>query len=323
MKPIFRNSTLAFVAIAAACVFAGVLAHAKNPVKSERDTAAAHARDSVVLIPVSRWKDLAFHVLPKQKLFRQFGYELYLSKNLAAAAGPIDTSMETTKRHARSDKFGGGTLTVASVEPSGDEYLVSFTHQKTGRTVWGKTHKGAIEGLACDGDLDIAAKKWLGTSVYSKRGFIDTWDSVTGTYGKIAVKIQEKLTVTAVSWGLTPLPPKPLWLRVETTAKDKGFIPVAVSWTNAMTDKVLPEAPWRDAIFESDPTQLYKWDSLTWSAVNRHSIVSGMTKEQVTVSWGPPASTVADSSRPCRLQWLYGGQYVCFDHDTVVSIGAR
>jgi len=48
-----------------------------------------------------------------------------------------------------------------------------------------------------------------------------------------------------------------------------------------------------------------------------------MTKEQVTVSWGPPASTVADSSRPCRLQWLYGGQYVCFDHDTVVSIGAR
>jgi hypothetical protein len=61
-----------------------------------------------------------------------------------------------------------------------------------------------------------------------------------------------------------------------------------------------------------------------WNAVNRHTIVSGMSKEQVTMSWGRPHSTRADTTRgSCSLQWLYGSQYVCFDHDTVVSIGAR
>ncbi len=335
MKPFDRNSSLLFAGAAAACIFtAGVLAHAKSPGRSDRDTmasrnaaapaAARHPRDSALFVPAAQWTGRKFHVLSKQKMFRQFGYELYLSKNLAAATGPLDTSIETAKHHVRCDKFAGTTLVAASVEPAGDEFLVSFTHAKTGRTVFGKTHKGAIEGLACESDLDSAAKRWTGATVYSRRGFINTGDSSAGSYGKIAVKIQDRLKVTAVVWGLTPLPPKPLWLQVETAAKEKGFIPVAVSWTNTMTDKILPQAPWNDEIFESNPADLYKWDSLTWSAVNRHTIVSGMTKEQVTVSWGPPHSVNADTARrQCPLQWVYGGQYVCFDHDTVVAIGAR
>jgi hypothetical protein len=334
MKPFGRNRTLLVAGTAAACVFAGVLAHAKNPGSSDRDTVSArnaahasspqHARDSALFFPVTQWTGKKFHVLAKQKMFRQFGYELYLSRNLAAASGPVDTTVETAKRHARCDKFAGTMLTVNSVAPAGDEFLVTFTHAKTGRTVFGKTHKGAIEGLACESDLDTAAKKWTGATIYSRRGFINTWDSAAGSYGKIAVKIQDKLRVTGVTWGLTPLPPQPLWLQVETATKEKGFIPIAMSWTNTMTDKIVPKKPWGDEIFESNPAEIYKWDSLTWSAVNRHTIVSGMTREQVTVSWGPPHTVSADTTQhACPLQWVYGGQYVCFDHDTVVSIGAR
>lgn len=126
MKPCARTSSLFFAGTAAACIFAGVLAHAKNPGRIEHDTTAPrnaaaafvrHARDSAVFVPAAQWTGRKFHVLSKQKMFRQFGYELYLSKNLAAASGPIDTSLETAKRHIRCDKFAGTTLVAASMEP--------------------------------------------------------------------------------------------------------------------------------------------------------------------------------------------------------------
>jgi hypothetical protein len=337
MKHSARNGSLLFAAAAVACICAGFLAHANNAVRADRDTAALRKAsapavspaplcvpDSALFVPVTQWVNRKFVVLAKQKLFRQFGYEFYLSKSLAAATAPVDTSIETSKRHLRSDKLAGATLAVTSVEPAGAEFLVTFTLDQNGRQVFAKTRKGAIEGIACASDLDSATKKWVRKTVYSRRGFIGTYDSATGAYGKITVKIQDKLKVTGVSWGLTPLPPRPLWLLVETAGKEKGFIPAGISWTNTMENEILPQQPWAEELFESNPADLYKWDSLTWSAVNRHTIVSGMTKEQVTVSWGRPHSVVTDTSRrSCPQQWLYGSQYVCFNHDSVVSVGAR
>jgi hypothetical protein len=339
MKRLARNRLVLVTAFAAVFIFAGFLAHAKTGARSGRDTVASqkappavavapatplHSTDSALFVPVPHWVNRKFTVLRKQKLFQQFGYELYLSKDLASSKMPIDTSLETPKRHLRSDKAAGMTLVAIAVEPAGDEYLISFRMSRIGRTVFGKTHKGAIEGIANLTDLDNAAKRWTGTFVYSRRRFIDTYDSITGVYGTVKVRVQDKLKVTGISWGLTPLPPNPLWLAVETPAKEKGFIPIAMSWTNTIADKVRQEPPWTEDLFEANPMDLYKWDSLTWNAINNHTIVSGMTKEQVAVSWGRPHTMTADTSRrACPEQWLYGSQYLCFDHDTVISVGAR
>jgi hypothetical protein len=277
-------------------------------------------------------------VLDKPRLFRKFGYELYLTKDLSTSVKHIDTSIETDKHHLRYDLGCKTVLTVTAVEPVATEWLVSFSQEKTGRVLYAKTHKAGIEGIACTDDIDKAAKMWTGRTVFSRRRFIDTYDTASGTFGTVKVNIQDRLAVTAVRWGTSPLPPKPLWLCVTTVDKEAGVIPISQTWTNVMTDKITGATPWDDDIFEKNPMEIYSWDSLTWKAINSHTIVSGMTKEQVRVSWGLPHNIVKDTAaaspvaRPgaatagpgrCAEEWRYGSQYLRFDHDTVVTVGAQ
>jgi hypothetical protein len=298
----------------------------KAPLPSGANNAGVNSAgiDSSLAVPVPQWPGKKFIVLDKPKLFRKFGYELYLTKDLSTAIKHIDTSLETDKHHLRYDRVCGTTITVMVVERVADEWLVSFSQQGNGPQLYAKTHKGAIEGIAYLEDLDKAAAQWIGKTVYSRRRFIDTYDSVNGTFGKVSVNIQDRLKVTAARWGTTPLPPRPLWLCVTTNNKETGFIPIAQSWTNVMADKIVTHSPWGEDVFERNPQEIYSWDSSTWNAINSFSIVSGMSKEQVRVSWGPPHGIVTDTaSRRCVEQWMYGNQFLCFDHDTVSSIGAR
>jgi hypothetical protein len=331
---IFHNVSkpVLFAASAAVLICGLVFAQTKTNSRAERGTApqqkthkpAATAPAAVPVPTPAQWVHKKFVVLKKQKLFRKFGYELYLTKELSLNPSKIDTSQETDKHHVRCDKLAGTSLVVSAVEPAAGEYLVTFTGEDGGRTLYAKTHKGAIEGIAAVEDLDSAARKWVGKTVYSRRRFIDTYDSVTGAYGTVKVRIQDRLKVTSAVWGLSPLPPKPVWLLVETAAGVRGFIPVRASWTNVMTDKVTADMPWTEDIFETNPADLYAWDSLTWSAINSHTVSSGMSKEQVLVSWGRPMSMVVDTVKAsCPEQWVYGGQVLCFSRDTVIAVGAR
>jgi hypothetical protein len=281
--------------------------------------------DSTLLTPPAKWVGKKFVVLDKPRLFRKFGYELYLTKDLSTSVRHIDTSLEVDRHHLRYDLGRGTVLKVTAIEPVADEWLIGFSQEPGGRVLYGKTHKAAIEGLACCDDLDKAAKMWTGKTVYSRRRFINTYDSAGGTFGTIKVNVQDRLVVTAVRWGTTPLPPKPLWLCVSTADRQSGFIPTTQTWTNVMTDKISGPVPWSDDIFEKNPMEIYSWDSTTWKAINTHTIVSGMNKEQVRVSWGPPHNIIKDTSsaRHCPEEWRYGSQYLCFDHDTVVTVGGR
>jgi len=59
--------------------------------------------------------------------------------------------------------------------------------------------------------------------------------------------------------------------------KEKGFIPAGISWDNTpWKTEILPQQPLgRKSCSSRIPPSFIKWDSLTWSAVNRHTIVSG------------------------------------------------
>jgi hypothetical protein len=330
-RPRANSLGLLFTLSAAVVICAAFVIHSKTAAPQKAVSPAPAARpaasgsvDSSYLLPVEKWQNRKFFALRKPPIFRKFGYEVYLTKKLSANTAALDTATEAEKHHARYSLLEGTTLTVTGVEKAGSEYLVTFSEEKGGRALFARTHNGAIEGLARADDLDSAARRWAGKTVYSRRRFIDTYDSVTGAYGRIKVKIQDNLKVTGVSWGLAPLPPKPLWINVETAAHEKGFIPVCLSWANVMTDKIKPGLPWAEELFETNPKELYAWDSLTWVAINGHTIVSGMNKEQVLVSWGQPHKVTLDTTQHrCPEQWLFGTQYLCFDHDTVISVGAR
>ncbi len=280
--------------------------------------------DSSFLMPVETWKNKKFIVLSKLKLFRKFGYELYLSKSLSANTAALDTARETDKHHVRYEVLCGKTLIATEIIPAGGEYLVTFVENGTQTAYYSKTHKHAVEGLALADDIDNASKQWVGKTVFSRRRSIDVYDSLTGTFSNIKVRIQDPLRVSRVIWGTSPMPPKPVWLCVKTATDETGIIPIMQSFANIMTDKIASEAPWQEDLFDTDPTKIYAWDSLTWKEINTHSIVSGMNKEQVLVSWGQPQRIALGAQKPtCTEQWFYGSQYLCFDHDSVASIGGQ
>ena len=170
------------------------------------------------------------------------------------------------------------------------------------------------------------------TSTAQKRGgrenrlfraaFIDTFDSVSGKLDNIKVRIEQPLTVTDVRWGMTPLPPKPLWIMVETQTGEKGFIPTHISWINAMIDNKNNSAPWNDDLLETDPKKLYSWDEAVWENINNHSISLGMTRQQVRMSWGRPKSIAQGPSNDTET-WVYTSQSLNFVNDLLIATENR
>ena len=269
-------------------------------------------------LPIAKWVGQKFVVLTKQNLVRQFGYELYLTPECALSKKKLDPDWETARHHIRCDKLEQLIIVAQEVKPAGKDYLVKFEHEQSGRAIFGKTQQGSLEGIALTADLDSAKSKWLGKTIYSVRRFIDTFDSATGSLGMIKVKIEQPLVVTGVKWGMTPLPPKPLRIEVKTARGEKGFIPTRISWTNTITDKKTDGAPWSEDIMDIDPKKVYSWDETMWETINNHSIATGMTSEQVRLSWGPPQSVVKSASNNSET-WSFGAQSLVFVNDSLVS----
>jgi|WetSurMetagenome_2_1015567.scaffolds.fasta_scaffold100261_2 hypothetical protein len=298
-------------------------AEAKHPVVRPGAASAGNANDTHYMAPVRQWTGKKFVFLPKQKIVKAFGYGLYLTPELDRSKSPVNPAMETKERRIRCDAFYQGSLTVREVKPSGSEYLVHFFHEPTSASLFAKTHRGAIEGLALAGDLEKAKQRWLGKTVYSMRRFINMYDSITGNVSTQKVKISDPLRVVEIRWGTTPLPSRPLWLMVETAPAQgaRGFIPVCISWANSMFDKITSGKPWDEDILEQDPKKLYSWDKVYWDAIDNHSIVSGMTKPQVCMSWGAPKTVRKDTTMAGHREfWSFDdGQELLFVGDSLVS----
>ena len=269
-------------------------------------------------LPITQWVGKKFIVLEKQKLVRQFGCELYLSPELGLSKKKIDPAWETPQHYVRCERIERSCIIAREVIPAGKEHLVRFEHKQSGMGLLGKTRNGSLEGIAFAADIDSAQKKWLGATVYSARRFIDTFDSATGKLDNIKVRIEQPLRVTGVRWGMTPLPPKPLWILVETQTGEKGFIPTRISWVNVMIGNKNDSAPWDDDILETDPKKVFSWDETIWEAINSHSIATGMNRKQVRMSWGRPKSVLPGASDSAET-WVYSAQSLVFVNDSLVS----
>jgi hypothetical protein len=243
--------------------------------------------------------------------------------------------METKERRIRCDKFANNIIVGSEVKPAGKEFYVRFIHELTGMSLFCKTHGGALEGIALLEDFDKARQRWLGKTVYSIRRFINAYDSVTGNVTTRKVKFSDPLKVIDIRWGMTPLPPKPLWLIVETVQEAdaqharaslaRGFIPVCISWANVMLEKKGRGQPWDEDLMEQDPKKLYSWDNAVWDAIDNHSVISGMTTLQVRFSWGLPKIIRKDDQKnKINVQYLYdNGQVIYFVNDSLVFIDGK
>ncbi|MBN1575694.1 MAG: hypothetical protein JW913_04030 [Chitinispirillaceae bacterium] len=264
---------------------------ARLPSGSPAASKERQAPPSLPIVP-PQWPGMTFVVLPKQEFARPSGYELYLCKKAECDSAPTDPAWEHDNHRIRCEAISGDSLLVETVEPDGDEWLVTFFHIPTNKKIFGRTHLQALQDIAPADDLEEARRRWLGMVVFARRGVISTYgtnsaSSLTG----LRINIQDPLTVVDVRWGKTPLPVKPIWLMVTSAEGKSSFIPVRYSWTNTIPGQISRRNPWDEEILEDDPIAVYHWDDETWELINNHRVIIGMTPDQVRISWGEPVAT--------------------------------
>jgi len=276
-------------------------------------------------LPVSEWKNVRFYVLPKQELIQSSGYNLSTCVGTQCDSLPISPTIELANRRFRCSVLESDTLTVTSVQPDANEWIVTFASAKTKKTVYAKTHKQAIMEIVQFDELAIARKRWLNSTVFSKRGTILVLsDKKRTSIASQRVNLLDSLTVTDVSWGITPLPVKPLWLSVTNKSTGKeGFIPIRYSWTNTLSDQITAKLPWEEDLFEVDPRSIYDWDDYTWEVINNHRVILEMTPIQVELSWGAPLEIATNLTSPDTLHYTYPSHTLVFENGKLATINER
>nr|WP_255570388.1 copper amine oxidase N-terminal domain-containing protein [Cohnella sp. CFH 77786] len=77
-----------------------------------------------------------------------------------------------------------------------------------------------------------------------------------------------------------------------------------------------------DTFLTYDPYKKYKWSSSVWKHVKAGEVVLGMTKDQVALAWGAPASKTVTTANGKKIEvWVYGNfNSVGFVNGSVVLI---
>lgn len=264
--------------------------------------------EDVLDIPVEQWIGKRFIFLEKSKSSQKSGYKLYSDKK--------------RYKELEYDKFVGKIIKVVNVERakySRNNYDVTFVEEESDKKIYAETCEGHMEGIAFFDDMAKAKERWLGKTIYFKsslaqavRKTIETYDEELDKYGEIKVKIGDPLKVLDIWWGIDDF--NSLWMIVETTEGEKGFISTAFSWTNICSEEWTENRPWENEFFEFNPKEKYSWSDEVWEMMNNGEVRVGMNKEQVELSWGKPEKINKDISEGLILeQWIYSSQYLYFD----------
>ncbi len=275
-----------------------------------------------VTIPVSEWTGKKFRLLEKTRMFQKFGYELYTSPLFSKGRTPADSRIAHANHRLKYDLFKGTTITATAVKKMNtNAYHITFKSDTMGLVIYGKTGNGIIEGIALFSDLGEAGNRWKGKTIFSRRRSIEMFDSVASRFSSVKVSITEPLHVQRIRWGVTPLPPKSLWLMVVRRDGSQGFIPINYSWTNVLREEGTEKLPWVKDIFEHDPRKIYAWEEYIWETIDNHNICTNMTTEQVRFSWGEPKDKKTEKTGDGKeiTTYMYSGKTLRFVNDTLRS----
>lgn len=279
-------------------------------------------KDSTVLknLSIDQWVGNEVIVLEKPQIFRQNGYELFFCIELDSCIEKSDSTTNHKNGRIRYEVLSGRVLKISNVEPLGNEWLITFENDSIKKKIFGKTHKLVIKEIGFISDLENARKRWIGKTVFSKKGVISTIKEDRSGFGSLKVGHRDSLMVIDVKWGYTPLPVDPIWLMVQTPVGNRGFIPLRFSWTNTASDRIRKFNPWKEFIMETDPAETYSWDENTWEIIDNHRIVIEMTTEQVLMSWGEPLKRTNKEYQGVKTEcWIYGSHELYFKENRMIA----
>lgn len=256
--------------------------------------------------PIEKLVGEQFIFLPNLKRLQKYGYQKCTGGNgefgnplYSEAVGRIGTIMKVVK-----DK------TIHRV-------VIEMLDNK--QTYECEAYSESIDGLGSIQDLDDAKHKWKGRTIWFKAGTVSTYNADDDSFGELKVKRLSKGLITNVAAAWNASSPVRILIKLETG--EEGFKDINASGTNV--SEVLRNKPrFEDYFFSIDPKSMYQWPKNIWEAIEDGKVRIGMSKEQVSLSWGKPKSinkTVTENS--ASEQWVYrDGSYLYFTDGIVRSI---
>jgi TonB family protein len=257
-------------------------------------------------IPFDEWLGKRVIFLPKPAGLRQFGYQFFQG---GSGQFGLPTYAEAAGKIGRIVAVEGGQFpkVVIELEGPGPRYV-------------GTVYSGTLSDIAFLDEIDQARKELTGKTLWTLGSELGTYDETSGSFGSVKVKKFSPLKVVDVVVGWFSDNPIRLILRSETG--EEGYVDVSISGTNS--GKQLASLSHIDKSFSlTDPKNGHQdWPQAVWDAIQEEKVALGMTKDQVTMSWGRPKSidqTVTAGGK--SEQWIYGnGAYVYFTGGFVSGI---
>jgi len=205
-------------------------------------------------------------------------------------------------------KFAGRIGKVVSVGEFSGRAHVEFEMEDTGERVRARTivNKESLKGMALADDIEAARGQWAGKTVWNKGLMISCFDQQSGAVSMLRVKKYSPLKVAEVVAGWNE--EAPVRLMLETADGKRGFLDLNLSGTNVQKE-VRHASRFEESLLAEDPRLKYKWPAATWTAIMNGQIVTGMTMDQVRMSWGDPEKIARTAAGE---QWTYPGGTLVF-----------
>jgi hypothetical protein len=267
------------------------------PTEARKSSPAIETATLFPFRPMSDWQGQRFIFLPCPKPLEN---------------GAYDDFSGTPKRK----NYAGRILKVVSVSDFGGRVHLEFELEDTGERLRARTlpNKESVKGLLLVTDLEQARQQWTGQTLWCKQRVLTTYDEASDTLGTLTIKRYAPLKVREVKPGWDE--EKPLRFVLQTSDGKQGFLDVNLSGTNVYQE-VRHLSRFEDCFFTEDPRLKYRWPASVWHAIEQNRVVTGMTQEQVRLSWGEPDKTARTATGE---QWTFPAGVLTFSKGILTGI---
>jgi hypothetical protein len=222
--------------------------------------------------------------------------------------GSESGTYEDFSRSVTHKKYAGRVARVVSANDSGASAFIEFQMEDDGERlrVFTVANKESVRGMALLDDIENARKQWAGKTLWSKMLMISSYDEESGAITMTPVKKFGPLKVADVVPGWDE--EKPVRIKLETPDGKQGFVDLNLSGTNVQKE-VRHLSRFEDHLLAEDPRLTHKWRADVWSVIEKGQVYSGMTEEQVKMSWGEPEKVTRTAAGQV---WTYPGGALVF-----------
>lgn len=282
------------------CVFVCAQESARQNVVPEaprKTGVAVEAATQFPFRPILNWQGQRFIFLPSPKPLEQANYD------------------DFTGGRKRKD-YTGRIVKVVSVSDFSGRVQLEFELEDTGEHVRARTlpNKESVAGLLLIDDLEKARQQWMGQTLWCRQMRLSTYDETTDQLGSLALRKYTPLKVVEIRPGWDE--EKPLRFVLQTSEGQQGFLDLNLSGTNVQRETRHLNR-FEEHFLTEDPKTKYKWPARIWAAIETNRVISGMTMEQVRLSWGEPEKTTRTAAGE---QWTFAAGVLTFRNGVLTGI---